>query len=293
MSSTLLAKEPGSESAAASAVSGLMLTCFGVILVHWFTLGLGDVTTIQTGLGAIVSIATQCSEVHTSLALLQWGVWWHPPTTGTLLGIPRRHARDLTCRFQPGQNLICFLIYFIVLSCPIQEVSQQSTGGLLTLTPYIVTRVLVHDFMVCQTLMLSKRELRVGPFRQGIGHGRSTRTSFACVGLPGIRCTNYREIIRCLRCLATSPGRGFVAHVAGVFSGLGGTNDHSQILTTRVIAEITQGHVACVALGLLALGCRLLRKLANRITCPMALATTSQALRSLLEFLQALDPVLN
>ena len=34
MSSTLLAEKPGSESAAASAVSGLMLACGRVILVH-------------------------------------------------------------------------------------------------------------------------------------------------------------------------------------------------------------------------------------------------------------------
>ena len=44
---------------------------------------------------------------------------------------------------------------------PIQKVRQQSTGGLLFLTPKVVTRVLVHDLMVCQPHILAKRELGV------------------------------------------------------------------------------------------------------------------------------------
>ena len=134
--------------AAASAICGLVLSCFGAILVHSFTLGLGDMTTVQTSLGAIVGIATQRSEVHTGLTFLQWRVWWHPPTTGTLLGIPRRQAGTSPA----GSNLgkISFvswsiMVNFIALGCPVQEISQQTTGRLLALTPKVVTRVPVHD----------------------------------------------------------------------------------------------------------------------------------------------------
>ena len=158
MSSTQLAEKPGSELAAASSVDGFMLACFRVVLVHWFTFGFGHVSTIQACSDLIVCITSQTSEVYTLSTLLQRWMWGFLPTSLGLVMAGCGHAWNFPNRLQSGHDFMGRLVNLIVLSCPVQKIGQQLTGGFLFLTPNIIPRVLVHDFVVCQPFMLPKCE---------------------------------------------------------------------------------------------------------------------------------------